>query len=786
MKDIKIDIIDNFETFQAIKNNWESVYKADIYAQLFLSWIWFSGMLQWYKKSNQSWLILAAKSSTNTSEYVGFFPLLIAIDEHPSGGFYSKLSMAGVADSEHIGFICLPEYEEAVSFAFAKFIKQQQEEWSIFEVDNILATDGRMSLLLKEFSGEDFELQEHFHTNDFDNIDNNIVPYISLPSSFEEYLQNVVSSNTRQKIRRFLRRIEGSNEFHLTHVNADNLELHLEILSELWKLNWEGRKGSDRCRKILDKINFTLRNCFSHQCLYLPVLWQGDKPLGAIANLMDFSHKTMLFFITGRDDTVKNIAPGNILHAYSIKYAIDNGFKVYDFLMGNEAYKFSFGASSRQIKIVAIQRQNLNKQNQPLNVRTLPEAFDICVHYQRTNQLDKAERGYRQILQGQPQHSEALYRLGVVMQRKGDYQAALDLFGKLLLFQPQYIKAWFSLGNLYQIQGQLSEAEKVYRQALTLQPESSTITAAIYHNLGYALQQQDKWEEAIACYEQASSLQPDSTEALVIWANALYARSNLPQEEQAHYAALNYDLGNNRKQAGDLNSAIEYYRQSIKMNPDLASPHYHLGTILHEQGNVQGAIACYQKAQELEPDYIEADLDLANALYFLGKLPLEKQAYYAALNDDFGSKSGEVGDLQGAIEYYRYSIAMNPEVASVQYHLGLALHSFGNFEDATACYQKAQELQPDYIEAELALADILLQQDKLSQEDQIRYATINYDLGNTHQEAGNLRSAIKYYRQAITLQPDWAEPRDRLRLALQVEENITIKVSSARTENNVY
>jgi len=779
MGDIKIEIIDNFKTFQTIRNNWELVYCADPEAQFFLSWIWLSGVLDWYDhKSHESWFILAATSPDASSDYVGFFPLKIAIDEHPGQGIYSKLSLAGVADSEHIGFICLPEYEEAVSSAFATFLQQPQEEWSVFEVENIPTTPGRMSLFLNQFLQEDFELEEHsHHISDLDQIDNSIIPYIALPDDWEQYLQNAISSNTRQKIRRFFRQIEGDNEFHLTHVNADNLDLHLEILLGLWKSNWEGRKGAERCQKISEKISFALRHCFENQCLYLPVLWQGDKPLGAIANLMDFTHKTVLFFISGRDDTVKDLPPGTILHAYSIQYAIANGFKVYDFLMGNEAYKFSFGAKKRQIKIVVIQRKN--GHHQPLNVRTVPEALQISTHYQRANRLSEAEQGYRQILKVQPQHLEALYRLGVVMQRKGDYQAAEDLFTNLLMVQPNNIKAWFSLGNLYQIQDQLLEAEKAYQQALALQPESSNVSLAIYHNLGYALQQQDKWEEAIACYQKACLLQPDSIEAEVSLANALYLRSMLPAEKQVYYAVVNYDLGRKRQLSGDLKAAIEYYRSSISMNPDKAEAHYHLGVTLQEQGNWEEAIACYQKGQELQPDYIQAEVSLANALYCRSKLPLEKQAYYAAVNYDLGRECKEAGDLKAAIEYYRSSIIMNPDKAEVQYHLGLALQKQGNLDEAIVCYQKAQELDPDYIQAELGVANVLYAQNKLSAEDQARYAVINYDLGNAHQ-SNDLKGAIEYYRQAITLQPSLAAARDRLLLALQEQENLKIKVSFAK------
>ncbi|MEH2330489.1 GNAT family N-acetyltransferase [Nostoc sp.] len=781
MKDIEIEIIDNFETFQTIRNHWDSVYKTDPEAQFFLSWTWISGVVKKLcNHSRAAWFILAAKSTAPTSEYVAFFPLEIGIAEHPEGWLQSRLSMMGVADTEHLGFICLPEYEAAVTSAFAQFLQQQQETWAIFELENIQTSKGRMSRLLDQFSTEAFELTQQEQLSDLvDQIDNSIVPYIALPDDWEQYLQTVVSSNTRQKIRRLLRKVENSNEFHLTQVNAENLDIHLEILLGFWQTNWEGRKSADYCQKIAEKIGFVLRHCFEHQSLYLPVLWQGKQPLGAIANLMDFDRKTALFLIAGRDDTARELSSGLVLHAYGIQHAIDNKFKVYDFLMGNEAYKFSFGAKARQIKTVLIQSKR-SHQNQALNLRTIPEALHRFTHYQQTNRLDQAEQGYRQILNVQPQHPGALYRLGVLMHHKGKHSIAEELFRYLLQVQPQDVKAWFSLGNLHQAQNQLPEAEAAYEQALALPSESSMLSSAIHHNLGYTLQQQNQWKAAIAHYQKSQELQPNSIEAEVILANAHYAQGTLPPEKQLHYATLNYELGTKRKQVGDLKVAIEYYRQSITMQPTLAEAHYHLGIAFQKLGNLDEAIAHYQSAQAVQPNYLQAEASLANALYAQGKLPSEKQAHYAALNYKLGNHCKQADDLETATEYYRQSLVLNPNQPEVHYHLGFALQEQGNLDEAIAHYQSAQALRLNYLEAEVGIATIFYAQDKLSPVDRDRYAALNYDLGKVHHQSGDIKAAIKYYQHAIRLKPDLTEVRDHLRQALQEEDGIKIKVSLAK------
>ena len=190
---------------------------------------------------------------------------------------------------------------------------------------------------------------------------------------------------------------------------------------------------------------------------------------------------------------------------------------------------------------------------------TVSEAIQLAVQHHRANNLLQAEQLYRKILEQQPTHPDALHGLCMLSQQKGEYQQAERLLNLILRVQPQSVKAWFSLGNLRQVQGQLPEAIQAYQQALALHPQ----LVPVYNNLGYTLQLQDRWEEAIACYQKALKLQPNCTEADVNLANALHTHGKLPPEKQAHYAAINNDLGVTQKKAGDFKTAITYYRQAI-------------------------------------------------------------------------------------------------------------------------------------------------------------------------------------------------------------------------------
>jgi CelD/BcsL family acetyltransferase involved in cellulose biosynthesis len=80
--------------------------------------------------------------------------------------------------------------------------------------------------------------------------------------------------------------------------------------------------------------------------------------LGALALLIDAEKMSLLFYVGGRDATVKSPLPGVVLHAYSIRHAIHRGFTTYDFLRGNEPYKYSFGKKERRIRHVIVVNKN--------------------------------------------------------------------------------------------------------------------------------------------------------------------------------------------------------------------------------------------------------------------------------------------------------------------------------------------------------------------------------------------------------------------------------------------
>src|SRR5579864_5937955 len=69
-----------------------------------------------------------------------------------------------------------------------------------------------------------------------------------------------------------------------------------------------------------------------------------------------------------------------------------------------------------------------------------------------------------------------------------------------------------------------------------------------------------------------------------------------PKNSQNHF-----ELGVALRRRGQLDDAISEYRQAIRLEPGLAEAHANIGTILQSQGDYAQAISEYRQAIRLQP-----------------------------------------------------------------------------------------------------------------------------------------------------------------------------------------
>ena len=71
-------------------------------------------------------------------------------------------------------------------------------------------------------------------------------------------------------------------------------------------------------------------------------------------------------------------------------------------------------------------------------------------------------------------------------------------------------------------------------------------------------------------------------------------------------------MGSAFKDKGDLEAAIESYKQTLKIKPDYAEAYNNMGIALKDKGDLEAAIESYKQVLKIKPDFAEAYRNLSN------------------------------------------------------------------------------------------------------------------------------------------------------------------------------
>lgn len=309
----------------------------------------------------------------------------------------------------------------------------------------------------------------------------------------------------------------------------------------------------------------------------------------------------------------------------------------------------------------------------------ISEAIVSAFQFYQIGNLSHAEWICQQILQQQPNSTEALDLLGRMAHQVGKLQEAIAYYQKLIALLPDYAEAYYNRGAVLHSLGQLVDAIADYQQAIKLQPDYTEA----HYKLGYALHQQGNLSAATEHYQQAIALNPNNAEAHTNLAHILQHQGQI-EAAITHYQQaiaikpdvpeIFYNLGNLLKQQNQLGAAMIQYQWAIALNPNYIDAHLQLGASLHALGNYEEAIACYQQALTLEPNFLDTYLKLGWAFMHLSR-------------------------FEEATDCFQQALILNPEHPEVYQKLALALASQNKLEEAITYFQKALQLKPNFVEA---------------------------------------------------------------------------------------
>ena len=243
----------------------------------------------------------------------------------------------------------------------------------------------------------------------------------------------------------------------------------------------------------------------------------------------------------------------------------------------------------------------------------------------------------------------AMYRahqeLGGVLEKEGDFAAALARYEVAARLAPHVAEVHYNRGNALRHLGRLPAAAAAYR--MSLKASADTFVPALI-NLSSLEREAGRLAAATSLLERARALSPESADA---WRG----------------------LGVLHRQQGQAEAAAAAYARALELDPESAATHYNLANLLqYEQQQPEAAARHYQRALALDAGMLDARYNLAVLLVQLGRhrqaeqlstQGLRRWPGFTKLYYALARAQEELGEREAAVNSYRRFLPAAPSAA---------------------------------------------------------------------------------------------------------------------------
>jgi len=324
--------------FEALAGEWDDLLERSEHPPFFMRYVYQN--IWWQYLGNNNLLLIAVR--TDDGQLAGLAPLYAKTNAQG----LRELSFVGCVDvSDYLDLLVDKDHIEAVYEALLNCLAGDKIAWDKL----YLCSLPQNSITHTRFAQAARQRGWQVEVNQQD-----VCPVITLADSWDNYLAGV-KKKQRHEIRRKLRRIENeanarwyviTSEEGLAEVMDDFIELHQKSTrdkEDFW---------SDNLIAFFKALAVELAQ---EGCLRLYFIEVNGIKAAAMLGF-DYNNEFLLYNSGYDPEQFAHLSPGNALTAYTIQDAINLGRSRYDFLRGDEVYKFRFGAKAEPVYDLEVYR----------------------------------------------------------------------------------------------------------------------------------------------------------------------------------------------------------------------------------------------------------------------------------------------------------------------------------------------------------------------------------------------------------------------------------------------
>jgi len=314
---MKVEALPGFEALD--EERWNTLLGRAGHPSVFLSWQWQTAWARAFLDGRPLHLL---RVSDDAGTLAGLLPLY-----EEGGGVYRLVG--GVDVSDYLDLIAPAGLEEEAWQAVLQHRAGEASEWDLHAIRAASPTREIVPRL-----GAAAGLGVEVETDDR-------CPVLELPASWEAYLEGL-SGKDRHELRRKMRKLERElpGTSVRSHAALDGWDAALAEFLRLHRLSKVGKARfmDERMEAFFQDATRALAGA-GWACLWF-LDWNG----AAVASFLCLEYAGSVgLYNSGFDPAHAKLAPGIVLLAHVIRDAIERGVPVFDFLRGEESYKYAFG-----------------------------------------------------------------------------------------------------------------------------------------------------------------------------------------------------------------------------------------------------------------------------------------------------------------------------------------------------------------------------------------------------------------------------------------------------------
>lgn len=352
---------DSPDGFGALADEWNPLLQKSRFNTLFLTYEW---QTTWWEYLGKGELWILAFRREDTDELVGIAPLYCFTHGEDAGELAGKrrLTLVGCIEvSDYLDVIAARDWEMPVYRELLRWLQSADApQWDILDLCNLpeeSLTYSRLPQLCTSFQWQVRVQQE------------DVAPQFALPLHYEHYLNQNVDKKQRHEIRRKQRRAERETDVNFYIIGAEKngraatngsqaIELDLDAEMDAF-IQLQRASAADKAEFMTPHMQRFFRGMarrmFDAGYLRLCFL-QMDGQRTATLLAFDYDNRFLLYNSGFDPDAYSHLSPGWVLLAYSIQYSIAMGHRLFDFMQGDEEYKYRFGSSDYKVMRVLVER----------------------------------------------------------------------------------------------------------------------------------------------------------------------------------------------------------------------------------------------------------------------------------------------------------------------------------------------------------------------------------------------------------------------------------------------